>query len=89
MINYLITKCRLISWAGSKIEPYGVDFILQRLGFTQARTTIPKWIQRGACDPLDKLLSILTYSSLSAFSRSPEPPSNESKDAKRNLNKSS
>ena len=28
---------RLISWAGSEIEPYGVDYILQRLGFSHAR----------------------------------------------------
>ena len=35
------------SWAGSEIEPYGVDYILQRLGFSHARTTIPKWLQRG------------------------------------------
>lgn len=52
---------RLLSWAVKNIEPYGVDYILQRLGFTQARVTIPKWIQRGAMDPLDKVLSELMY----------------------------
>jgi Fragile site-associated protein C-terminus len=49
----------LLSWAGKSIEPYGVDYILQKLGFTHARTTIPKWMQRGFQDPLDKVLSLL------------------------------
>ena len=49
----------MISWAGGEIEPYGVDYILQRLGFSHARTTIPKWLQRGCMDPLDKLFSVL------------------------------
>ncbi|XP_041461922.1 transmembrane protein KIAA1109-like isoform X2 [Lytechinus variegatus] len=50
---------RLLSWGGKQIEPVGVDYILQKLGFRHARTTIPKWIQRGAMDPADKLLSLL------------------------------
>lgn len=37
----------------------GVDYILQKLGFHHARTTIPKWLQRGVMDPLDKVLSVL------------------------------
>ena len=41
------------------MEPYGVDYILQRLGFAHARTTIPKWLQRGCMDPLDKVLSFI------------------------------
>ena len=49
----------MLSWAGKSIEPYGIDYILQKLGFSHARTTIPKWIQRGFMDPLDKLLAIL------------------------------
>lgn len=55
----LIFYSRLLSWAGKSIEPYGVDYILQKLGFSHARTTIPKWMQRGFMDPLDKLLSVL------------------------------
>jgi len=47
---------RLLSWS-KNIEPYGVDYVLQRLGFSQARTTIPKWIQRGLMDPLHHLVS--------------------------------
>jgi hypothetical protein len=54
---HLEPTVRLISWGGSEIEPYGVDYILQRLGFSHARTTIPKWLQRGCMDPLDKVLS--------------------------------
>ena len=52
---------RLLSWGGKSIEPYGVDYILQKLGFAHARTTIPKWMQRGFMDPLDKVLSVLVY----------------------------
>lgn len=50
---------RLLYWAGPKIDPVGVDYILQKLGFQHARTTIPKWIQRGCMDPLDKILSVM------------------------------
>ena len=45
-----------------------MDFILQRLGFSQARTTIPKWIQRGAMDPLDKILAVVMYRNILANS---------------------
>ncbi|KAJ0182155.1 hypothetical protein K1T71_002877 [Dendrolimus kikuchii] len=55
---HLEPTVRLLSWAGKSIEPYGVDYILQKLGFSHARTTIPKWLQRGTLDPLDKLLSL-------------------------------
>lgn len=56
ILIFLYRFDRLITWAGKNIEPYGVEFILQKLGFAQARITIPKWIQRGAMDPLDKVL---------------------------------
>ena len=61
---HLEPTVRLISWAGSEIVPYGVDYILQRLGFSHARTTIPKWMQRGCMDPLDKVLSIIVMKSI-------------------------
>lgn len=54
-----LIRFRLISWTGRKIDPVGVDYILQKLGFHHARTTIPKWLQRGVMDPLDKVLSVL------------------------------
>lgn len=56
-----------MSWAGKRIEPYGVDYILQKLGFSHARVTIPKWMQRGAMDPLDKLLSALMENMVNAL----------------------
>ncbi|XP_012263790.2 transmembrane protein KIAA1109 homolog isoform X5 [Athalia rosae] len=55
---HLEPTVRLLSWAGKSIEPYGIDYILQKLGFAHARTTIPKWIQRGFMDPLDKVLAV-------------------------------
>lgn len=57
--RFLSPFFRLISWTGRKIDPVGVDYILQKLGFHHARTTIPKWLQRGVMDPLDKVLSVL------------------------------
>lgn len=56
---HLEPTLRLISWTGRRIDPVGVDYILQKLGFHHARTTIPKWLQRGVMDPLDKVLSVL------------------------------
>nr|XP_018906485.1 PREDICTED: uncharacterized protein KIAA1109 isoform X3 [Bemisia tabaci] len=56
---HLEPTVRLLSWGGKSIEPYGVDYILQKLGFAHARTTIPKWMQRGFLDPLDKVLAVL------------------------------
>ncbi|KAK6639579.1 hypothetical protein RUM43_007852 [Polyplax serrata] len=58
---HLEPKVKLWSWAGKSIEPYGVDYILQKLGFSHARTTIPKWVQRGFMDPLDKILAVLMF----------------------------
>ncbi|XP_014242068.1 uncharacterized protein KIAA1109 isoform X2 [Cimex lectularius] len=58
---HLEPTVRILSWGGKRIEPYGVDYILQKLGFSHARTTIPKWMQRGFMDPLDKVLSVLVF----------------------------
>ncbi|CAM1304937.1 KIAA1109 (predicted) [Pycnogonum litorale] len=58
---HLEPTVRLLSWAGNRIDPYGVDYILQKLGFSHARVTIPKWMQRGFMDPLDKILSIIIF----------------------------
>ncbi|BES96456.1 Fragile site-associated protein C-terminus [Nesidiocoris tenuis] len=65
---HLEPTVRLLSWGGKRIEPYGVDYILQKLGFSHARTTIPKWVQRGFMDPLDKVLSVLAYRMLQVAS---------------------
>ncbi|XP_053209709.1 bridge-like lipid transfer protein family member 1 [Panonychus citri] len=72
---HLEPTVRLITWAGKNLEPYGVDYILQRLGFAQARTTIPKWIQRGAMDPLDKVLSAIMFRVISASKNESLPSS--------------
>lgn len=62
---YIVDGCldffRLLHWAskGKEIDTVVVDYVLQKLGFSHARVTIPKWMQRGFMDPLDKLLSIL------------------------------
>ena len=45
-------KLRFLYW-NSALEAPGIDLILQRLGFTHARVTIPKWFQRGMLDKLD------------------------------------
>ncbi|XP_067623128.1 bridge-like lipid transfer protein family member 1 isoform X11 [Eurosta solidaginis] len=56
---HLEPTVRLLSWAGKSIEPYGIDYILNKLGFAHARTTIPKWMQRGFMDPLDKVQALM------------------------------
>jgi hypothetical protein len=61
---HLEPTVRLRSWAGRNVDPYGVDYILQRLGFSHAKTTIPKWMQRGFMDPLDKILSVIVMNAI-------------------------
>ncbi|XP_057320080.1 bridge-like lipid transfer protein family member 1 isoform X4 [Microplitis mediator] len=68
---HLEPTVRLLSWAGKSIEPYGIDYILQKLGFAHARTTIPKWIQRGFMDPLDKVLAVLMLRMVMAVREDP------------------
>ena len=65
------------SWAGRKIEPYGVDYILQRLGFSHAKTTIPKWMQRGFLDPLDKILSVIVHQAVVIVSEESDTEDNK------------
>lgn len=62
---HLEPTVRLLSWAGKSIEPYGIDYILNKLGFSHARTTIPKWLQRGFMDPLDNLEAMMVVQLLS------------------------
>lgn len=50
------------TWASGQFNPH-INWLLERLGFDHARTTIPEYIQRGLMDPLDlgiaSLLEIL------------------------------
>lgn len=71
--NFLLL-IRLLSWAGKGIEPYGVDYILQKLGFAHARVTIPKWMQRGCMDPLDKILAVVMEKMIAAVKNDREEP---------------
>ena len=47
----------LLSSVSGEFNPH-VSWLLERLGFKHARTTIPKWVQRGAMDPLDKAVAV-------------------------------
>ena len=44
-------------WASGQFNPH-VNWLLEKLGFEHARTTIPKWIQRGLMDPIDLAVSL-------------------------------
>lgn len=43
----------LMTTVSGQFNPH-ISWLLEKLGFKDARTTIPKWVQRGAMDPLDK-----------------------------------
>ena len=48
----------LLSAVSGQFNPH-ISWLLERLGFKDAQTTIPKWIQRGAMDPLDMVVASL------------------------------
>jgi hypothetical protein len=48
----LFSFLRLLSWLGQQIEPHGIDFILNKLGFSHARPTLAKRFKRGFLDIL-------------------------------------
>jgi len=52
-------RIRLLSWAGKRMDPVSIDWVLEKLGFMHAALTIPKWMQRGALDPMDFTLATL------------------------------
>ena len=74
---HLEPTVRLISTFGSQIEPYGVDLILSKLGFSQARITIPKWLQRGCMDPLDKIMSTIVLQVIQSVKEEPKQSANQ------------
>ena len=50
---------KLLTTYGNEVEPFGADYILQKLGFRHARLTIPKWLQRGIMDPCEQSMAIV------------------------------
>ncbi|XP_060082491.1 bridge-like lipid transfer protein family member 1 [Ylistrum balloti] len=68
---------RLLHWASKQIDPVGVDYVLQKLGFTHARVTIPKWMQRGLLDPMDKLTSFLVQNLILVLKEKPKEDEEE------------
>lgn len=71
---HLEPTVRILSWAGKSIEPYGIDYILNKLGFSHARTTIPKWLQRGFMDPLDKVQALMMLQLLTMIRENKQEP---------------
>ena len=69
---YIYLFFRLLHWASKQIDPVGVDYVLQKLGFTHARVTIPKWMQRGFMDPSDKIISMLVNKLITVLRENPE-----------------
>ena len=47
---------RLMGAVSGQFNPH-ISWLLEKLGFSDAQTTIPKWIQRGAMDPLDNVVA--------------------------------
>lgn len=50
-------RLTLLSSVSGEFNPH-INWLLETLGFKHARTTIPKWLQRGAMDPLDKAMAV-------------------------------
>ena len=50
---------KLLTAYGNEVEPFGADYILQKLGFRHARLTIPKWLQRGIMDPCEQSMTFV------------------------------
>ena len=46
----------LLTTVSGQVNPH-VNWLLEKLGFKHARTTLPKSIQRGAMDPLDMVVA--------------------------------
>ncbi|CAH1776489.1 unnamed protein product [Owenia fusiformis] len=76
---HLEPTVRLLYWAGKKIDPVGVDYVLQKLGFQHARLTIPKWMQRGFMDPLDKILAVLVDRLVLVLRKTPKTQEEQNK----------
>ncbi len=58
----LAPECRWL--LASNIAVPAFDMLLENIGFQRARTTIPKWLQRGVLDHLDAAVAGLVLASL-------------------------
>lgn len=58
----LSPECRLL--LASNIDVPAIDKFLESIGFHRARTTIPKWLQRGVLDHLDSAVAGMVHASL-------------------------
>ncbi|EDV19837.1 uncharacterized protein TRIADDRAFT_61706 [Trichoplax adhaerens] len=58
---YLDPKIQFLSWAGERTDPVGIDWVLNKLGFENAHSTIPKYLQRGLLDPMDVFVALVLY----------------------------
>lgn len=58
----LAPECRWL--LASNIAVPAFDMLLESIGFQKARTTIPKWLQRGVLDHLDSAVAGLVLASL-------------------------
>lgn len=58
---YLDPRIQFLSWAGERTDPVGVDWVLNKLGFENAHSTIPKYLQRGLLDPMDVFVAIVIF----------------------------
>ena len=73
--------CLLSSAGTGQFNPH-ISWLLEKLGFKHAQTTIPKWIQRVAMDPLDMvvansvelLIKVTATKKLQQRSRASSPP---------------
>ncbi|CAF1516542.1 unnamed protein product, partial [Adineta steineri] len=50
---------KLLTAYGNEVEPFGADYILQKLGFRHARLTIPKWLQCGIMNPCEQSMTVV------------------------------
>lgn len=56
---HLRPTIKLITAHGNEVEPFGADYVLRKLGFRHARSTIPKWLQRGVMDSCEQSMAIV------------------------------
>ncbi|KAM7535381.1 hypothetical protein Aperf_G00000099591 [Anoplocephala perfoliata] len=81
----LSPECRLL--LASNIDVPAFDKLLENLGFQRARTTIPKWLQRGFLDHLDSVVAGLVHASLRLVDEERKEQKRQEKEAKSKENR--